>query len=316
MKNQWFRLYAEMVDDEKVGALAFSDRWFFVAILCLKCDGTLDNYIGKTLDKKVAFKLRISLSEVEELKTRLLEEGLVDISWQPVAWDRRQFKSDSSAERVKRHREKKSKLDQSDGTMKRDCNVTETPPDTETDTETDTQSEGESAGGPVAVEVSHREFLDAYPRKQDYSVAQVRTEWVALAHKGTDMRMLVEAAKGYALRSRSNGTEERYIPRPENWLSKRMWDTAGERKAQASRGAAGHTPTDAAGWFSLLPDKIGGPIKLASSSDEFAAWSDWSKRTRGRGIPAPHGEWWFPCRWPPGHEKHVAPVQPESEAAA
>jgi hypothetical protein len=132
VSNPWFRLHADIIDDEKVGALAFSDRWFFVAVLCLKCDETLDKYKGHTLDKKVAWKLRISVSEVEELKSRLRAEGLIDAEWQPVAWDKRQFKSDSSAERVARHRAKQK---QQHSKMKRPCNVTVTAPDTETDTD-------------------------------------------------------------------------------------------------------------------------------------------------------------------------------------
>lgn len=160
--------------------------------------------------------------------------------------------------------------------------------------------------------ISHLEFLEHYPRKHDYSTAQVRTEWVALAHKGEDMRAIVEAAKGYALRCRSNGTEERYMPRPENWLSKGHFRPSTER--QASNATNLPTPDDAAGWFALLPEKIGGPVRLAASSDEFAAWQQWSKQNRGRGLPTSSGEWWFPCHWPPGHDKHVSPTAQEAAA--
>ena len=33
---QWFRLYAGIVDDEKLRLLAFEDRWHYVALLALK----------------------------------------------------------------------------------------------------------------------------------------------------------------------------------------------------------------------------------------------------------------------------------------
>lgn len=36
--NPWFRVYNEIIDDEKLLMLGFSDRWFFVALLALKRD--------------------------------------------------------------------------------------------------------------------------------------------------------------------------------------------------------------------------------------------------------------------------------------
>jgi len=42
-EKSWFRAYADMVDDEKLRLLAFEDRWHFVALLCCKRAGLLDN---------------------------------------------------------------------------------------------------------------------------------------------------------------------------------------------------------------------------------------------------------------------------------
>jgi hypothetical protein len=90
-------------------------------LLCVRCsngDVTLQ-------DDEVTFQLRISSDEWRRTKAVLLAKNLIDDRNLPVAWNKRQFSSDSSAARVAKHRE----------TKKRQCNVTVTPPDTDTDTE-------------------------------------------------------------------------------------------------------------------------------------------------------------------------------------
>jgi len=133
--NPWFRMYTEAVDDEKLRLLAFEDRWHYVAILCLKGQGLLDDESDPQLRmRKIAVKMGVQLRELDEISRRLSEVGLVDKdTLQPIQWDRRQFKSDSSAERVKQHRERQK--NQEDERLKQGCNVTVTPPETETDTD-------------------------------------------------------------------------------------------------------------------------------------------------------------------------------------
>lgn len=114
---RWFRMYVEAVDDEKLRLLAFEDRWHFIALLCCKGQGLLDGS-DPLLRRKVAVKLGLDSRELEEVARRLAEVGLIDAqTLQPVAWDKRQFKSDDSKERVRSYRER----------VKRDCNVTVTP---------------------------------------------------------------------------------------------------------------------------------------------------------------------------------------------
>ena len=103
----WLRLYTETVDDEKLRLLAFEDRWHYIAILCCKGKGMLDDGSDDQLvERKLAVKLGVQIRELEEIKRRLSEVGLVDQSWQPTGWDKRQYVSDSSTDRVRRHREK------------------------------------------------------------------------------------------------------------------------------------------------------------------------------------------------------------------
>lgn len=105
MHKPWFRMYAEAVDDDKLRLLAFEDRWHFVALLCMKCQGVLDRQ-AETLDRRIAVKLGVQLRECDEIKRRLMEADLITHSWQPINWESRQYQSDSSTERVKKFREK------------------------------------------------------------------------------------------------------------------------------------------------------------------------------------------------------------------
>lgn len=136
-KLPWFRAYTEMVDDEKLRLLAFEDRWHFVALLCLKGQGVLDES-DALLFRKVAVKLGVDMRTLEEVARRLAEVGLIDEkTLQPLAWDDRQYKSDSSAERTRAYRER----------MKRHSDVTVTAQETDTETDTDKNPLTPLAGG-------------------------------------------------------------------------------------------------------------------------------------------------------------------------
>ena len=136
---QWFRLYAGIVDDEKLRLLAFEDRWHYVALLALKCDGILDKGLDRAmLNWQVAVKLGVQLRELEAVANRLEEVGLIDAeTFQPLAWDRRQFKSDRSTVRVREFRERKKRAAEQVASHVTEGNVSVTPPDTETDTDTE-----------------------------------------------------------------------------------------------------------------------------------------------------------------------------------
>jgi hypothetical protein len=118
----WFRMYGEFATDPKVQMMSEADQRRFVMLLCLRCSNG-----GVTLhETEVAFQLRISNEEWATSKALFVSKGLIDEDCQPTAWDRRQFVSDSSRERVAAHRAKKKQV----------RNVTVTPPDTDTDTDT------------------------------------------------------------------------------------------------------------------------------------------------------------------------------------
>ena len=136
-KRLWFRAYSEIIDDEKLRLLAFEDRWHYVAILCCKSLGILDDDCDQQLlRRKIAVKMGVQVRELDEISRRLAEVGLIDQdSLQPIKWDDRQFESDTSKERMRRYRERQRNHELNG--MKRHSDVTVTVQETDTDTDTE-----------------------------------------------------------------------------------------------------------------------------------------------------------------------------------
>lgn len=126
MSSRWFRFYSEALDDPKVQRLDPPTFKHWVNLLCLaaKNDGRLPS------EDDIAFALRIDNIGVVSLLDRLLNAGLIDVCKggangsyiAPHNWSKRQYKSDTSTDRVKRFR-KRSKAVTETGD--------ETPPETE-----------------------------------------------------------------------------------------------------------------------------------------------------------------------------------------
>ena len=99
---RWFRMYAEFGSDPKIQILSEAYQRRYVMILCLKCNGDIP---GLT-DKQVAYALNIRPCVAILTKKRLIEDGFIDEFWNPTAWEKRQYSSDTSAERMKLYRQR------------------------------------------------------------------------------------------------------------------------------------------------------------------------------------------------------------------
>jgi hypothetical protein len=134
----WFRFHAEFAGDPTIQSLAFEDQRHFVVLLCLKCDGVLDREFSNSQvrDRIICRALGLDPVSASEAKRRLLEVGLIDKNWQIPSWDRRQYKSDSSTQRVYKYRKTKESCNVSETFPNRSCNA----PDTDTDTDTDKEN--------------------------------------------------------------------------------------------------------------------------------------------------------------------------------
>lgn len=178
--SRWFRFYDDAMHDAKL--LRLSDAMFraWMMLLCFasKNDGTLPPAAD------IAIEMRCKPGVVAGWIAELVSAGLIDkteTGFAPHNWNGRQYKSDTSNERVKRYREKK-------------CNVTSTvtvtaPEQSRADTE---QSR---ADAPPAVSNSEKvlrtDLMEAFgpSRTPDLSRAGV---WLS---KGYSSTMIIEVVK-------------------------------------------------------------------------------------------------------------------------
>lgn len=120
----WYRSYCETLNDPKIQTLPLEAFKAWHNALYLACKmSSHDGNIG-TL-QAIAFMFRETPESVSSAFHPLIKAGLIVTAgetFQIASWKKRQFKSDSSTERVKRFR-------------KRSRNVPETVPDTDTDTD-------------------------------------------------------------------------------------------------------------------------------------------------------------------------------------
>ena len=130
--SRWFRFYDAALEDPKVQRLTPPLFKTWVNILCIasRCDGKLPSATD------MAWSLRMDDAEFAEHLKALVAAGLIDSGpdgHRPHGWETRQYQSDSSAERMKRHREKK---DVTPSDTARDVTVT-----LQKRTDTDTEEE-------------------------------------------------------------------------------------------------------------------------------------------------------------------------------
>ncbi|MCS3902086.1 hypothetical protein J2T55_000078 [Methylohalomonas lacus] len=211
MSLPWFRLYAEFAADPVIQSLAFEDQRHYVILLCQKCNGVLDRNIAKPAKDRIIGKaLGLDNAVRDEAKRRLMEVDLIDDKWQPKAWNKRQFLSDNSTERVRKYRKSKESENVPETDMKRSGNA----PDTDTDTDTDQDKD--------LAQKRFDEFWSAYPRKR--SKGQARKAWNKIG-PGEQLFQQIMAGLQQARNSfdwqKDNG---QFIPYPATWLNACGWE--------------------------------------------------------------------------------------------
>ena len=221
--DPWLRFYVRTLNNPKVQRLASGDFKGWVNLLCLakEYDGDLPSV------EDVAFRLRLSKRKVETLLKSLRSKGLVDGD-RMHDWDEMQYHSDSSTERVKRHRERAKEPP---------CNVSSNVPVTvqrrveenrgETDTETETEQPPKPPQPPARkladVPDGFAHWYDAYPRKVG-KIAAVR------AWKKIRPSKELAGVMGAAIRNQvaqyhfQNGEGKEYPPNPATWLNEGRWE--------------------------------------------------------------------------------------------
>jgi hypothetical protein len=197
MSNPWFRLYSEFSTDPKVQSMPEEMQRRLVMAFCLRCSN--DHVTLQDCD--VAFHWRISNDQLKTTKALFIEKGVINDAWDVLNWNKRQFISDSSAERVRRHRAKNKKA----------CNVTVTAPDTDTDTETT----------PKRVDDKFESFWKTYPRKQGKGAAE--KAWKK-AHVNGEFDSLLAALERQKCSDQWRKDGGQFVPNPATWINQRRWE--------------------------------------------------------------------------------------------
>jgi hypothetical protein len=136
----WFRFYVEAMRDPKMRRLTPAQRWLWVAILAAARESCIPGVLMVAETEPMALWELADYAAVKEREIapaldKMCSLGMVRFDDERQAWAvsnfaDRQYESDSSAERVAKHRE-----------LKRDCNggitLLVTPPETETETDTE-----------------------------------------------------------------------------------------------------------------------------------------------------------------------------------
>lgn len=149
MANPWFRLYSEFAHDPKVQMMSEAMQRRYIMLMCMRCNGDVTLH-----DDEVAFHLRISTEDWAQTKELFIKKGFIDSELNLLNWEKRQFKTDSgssSADRVRRHREKKKQASDGDVTDDETLHVT---PDNALDTDTDTDTDKEPNGSVGSADAS------------------------------------------------------------------------------------------------------------------------------------------------------------------
>lgn len=103
----WFRLYSEFASDPKVQMLSEALQRRYVMLMCMQCSNVLATLHATERDEAIAFQLRISAEDWASTKAVFVTKGFINDDCELLNWSKRQYASDSSTERSRKHRESK-----------------------------------------------------------------------------------------------------------------------------------------------------------------------------------------------------------------
>lgn len=229
--SRWFRFYTEALDDPKVQRLDGETFKLWVNLLCLtaKHDGTLPSV------SDISFALRIDEIACQSLLDRLLIAGLIDTlkggpngcRIAPHGWSERQYKSDTSTDRVKRFRERYK-------------NVSETAPDTETDTDTETEiKETKAKKAPKGVlkpaDVSDEVWSDFLAHRKRVRADLTNTALQGIIREADKAGWTLQAALAECVVRGWRGFKAEWVNKEGNGNGKNDWGSGADRRSSLAR---------------------------------------------------------------------------------
>lgn len=222
---KWFRWWHDGTTDPKLLRLSFQHRWLWIAILTLASESPIRGslyvtpYMPCTLEdvaRKAGLSIAVTKAGIELMLRK--EFGMLELdengAWRVVNWHKRQFQSDLSTERSRKHRQKKRECNVAETLQERCGDVPATPSDNRvqiTDTEIYNTPLNPPKRGKEEYPADFEEFWSVYPRKVNKKGAYAK--WRATLRKddAPTKQQLIECAKRYAAECKRKGTEQQYI---------------------------------------------------------------------------------------------------------
>ena len=119
----WLRLYAEFSTDPKVQMMSEAMQRRLIMLFCIQCGNGIETFHETERETSLAFAMRISAEEMAITKAEFMRRGFVLEDWTLTNWGKRQYASDSSTARVRKHREAKKEAETGTGNaVKRSSN--------------------------------------------------------------------------------------------------------------------------------------------------------------------------------------------------
>jgi hypothetical protein len=239
--TRWYRAYAGTVKDDKLAEAAIvagCSRSVAIAVWHALLESAAETDDGgrfETTARRVAAILGEPAAAIEAVFAAMAEIAMIDGD-AIAAWKRRQFESDSSTERSRKHREAKRNAAaphaNGDATLH---GRSATPPDTETESEKitpETKSSTanvRSVGKPTrpAAAGDFEEFWKAYPHRGEASDPKkpAKEKFDRAVKRGADPVAIIAGAKRFAeieRRAGRAGTEK--CAQAMTWLNQERWN--------------------------------------------------------------------------------------------
>ena len=270
---KWFRWWHEGTDDWKLKRLSYEHRWLWIVLLTFASESRkrgylyINEYLPCTISE-IASRAGLSEETVKQGIELMLrkeygpmleydENGALHIR----NWDKRQFASDSSAERTRRYRERLKQCDA-------ECDVARdvtgdsivTPPDIQITYNTPpyippTGEEHQKAPsrGKKSYTPEFEEFWKVYPRKIAKRAAFDKWQARLKEKGGPTQEELMQAARNYRDYCEKKGTEEQFIMYASTFLGPReRWKDFLEPVKVSAKDSTPRTYTDRPSDVALL----------------------------------------------------------------
>jgi hypothetical protein len=302
--SRWLRINEDCIDHPKLLKLPEALRWQWLALLCVasKNDGVLPAI------EDVALCLRVTEVKAAEYITKLVKANLIDRvgeNFVPHNWTKRQFKSDSSTDRVKRHRDKQRNVP---------CNVSGNVSSSVSETVTETAPQQSRAETDSEQNTTDCRALDEIGLKNEKALCAMFTALcLNLNRSPPDLRPIT----GWLLDGVAMGTINTIVTP----ILKRKADMASLSYCDAAVREA-HSKLVQVKLQIVPPGEF-----IVEGTLEWNCWERHLRETTGRGSPVTDSKdandrfrrgWWRPTKVPPGYDEATGeklPPASEEDAA-